>query len=108
MDGEVLALLGRKRGVGETGCWLLIDLSTLQRNSVGPRCVQFAVGTGLEAETVGTRARASVAGTNVVNCLSVCLKIISKFILSITFVQAQHVLAERFAHTGRNDCALNS
>jgi hypothetical protein len=58
MDGEVLALLGRRRGVGVAGCWFLIDLSTLQRNSVGPRGVQFTVGTGLEAETVGTRTRA--------------------------------------------------
>ena len=37
------------------GCWFLIDLSTLERNAVGPRCVQFTVGTGLEAETLGAR-----------------------------------------------------
>ena len=33
--------------------------------------MQFTVGTGLEAETLGTRTRASGAGTNVVHHLKV-------------------------------------
>lgn len=36
MGEVVLALLGRQREIGGERCWFLIDLSTLQRNSVGP------------------------------------------------------------------------
>lgn len=61
MDEEVLALPGRQRG-GGAGCWFLIDLSTLQRNSVGAVVCSLQLRQGL-SETVMTWTSAQLDGT---------------------------------------------
>jgi hypothetical protein len=68
MDEEVLALPGRQRD-GGVGCWFLIDLSTLQRNSVGPVVCSLQLRQGL-SETMVTWTSAPLDGTDIMSFMS--------------------------------------
>jgi hypothetical protein len=68
MDEEVLALPGRQRG-GGAGCWFLIDLSTLQRNSVGAVVCSLQLRQGL-SEMVVTWTSAPLEGIDIVSFMS--------------------------------------
>jgi hypothetical protein len=71
--GEVVLTLQRrqrerKRG-GRGRCWFLIDLSTLQRKSVGPAVCSLQLGQGLKRRR-WWRGRAPVDGTNAASLMS--------------------------------------